>query len=134
MANFIICTIGIGINAVAICILFRQKTSSLFVKLMISLVSYDLLYVFLFATCFSLPRLYPKFEGNILLNFFHVVKMYNIIDWWFSYWNSSDNIFYSKSFSTVPCIRYSMDILEMDFARSIVVTFFWSSSHSFMLE
>ena len=63
VANFVVCTVGMGINAAAIGILCRQKTSSLFVKLMISLVSYDLIYVFLFATCFSLPRLSQAFQG-----------------------------------------------------------------------
>ena len=32
VANFVVCTIGMGINAAAIGILCRQKTSSLFVK------------------------------------------------------------------------------------------------------
>ena len=41
----------------------------LFVKLMITLVSYDLIYVFLFATCYSLPRLYDRFDGDINLYF-----------------------------------------------------------------
>ena len=68
VANFVVCTIGMGINAAAIGILCRQKTSSLFVKLMISLVSYDLIYVFLFATCYSLPRLSHPFKGR--MNFF----------------------------------------------------------------
>ena len=66
VANFVVCTIGMGINAAAIGILCRQKTSSLFVKLMISLVSYDLIYVFLFATCYSLPRLSHPFKGRMI--------------------------------------------------------------------
>jgi len=65
VANFVVCTIGMGINAAAIGILCRQKTSSLFVKLMITLVSYDLIYVFLFATCYSLPRLYNRFDDHV---------------------------------------------------------------------
>ena len=35
VANFVVCTIGMGINAAAIGILCRQKTSSLFVKVVL---------------------------------------------------------------------------------------------------
>eukprot|EP00093_Oithona_nana_P011302 11302.XXX_412372_410513_1 [CDS] Oithona nana genome sequencing. len=45
--------------------LCRQKTTSIFVKLMISLVTYDLIYVFLSATCFSLPRLSTTFDDKV---------------------------------------------------------------------
>ena len=67
VTNFVVCIIGMGINMVAIGILCRQKTSSLFVKLMISLVSYDLIYVFLFAACYSLPRLSHTFQGCMII-------------------------------------------------------------------
>lgn len=63
VANFTVCAIGLAVNAAAIGMLCRQKTSSIFVKLMISLVTYDLIYVFLFATCYSLPRLSDSFRG-----------------------------------------------------------------------
>ncbi len=63
---FTVCAIGLAVNAAAICLLCRQKTSSIFVKLMISLVTYDLIYVFLFATCFSLPILAKSFKGKFL--------------------------------------------------------------------
>ena len=64
VANFVVCTVGMGINAAAIGILCRQKTSSLFVKLMISLVSYDLIYVILFAMLYPLPHLSHAFKGK----------------------------------------------------------------------
>ena len=66
VTNFTFCTIGMAINAAAIGLLCRQKTTSLFVKLMISLVTYDLIYVFLSATCFSLPRLSTSFDGKMV--------------------------------------------------------------------
>jgi uncharacterized membrane protein YqgA involved in biofilm formation len=65
VTNFTVCSIGLAINAWAVCMLRRQKTSSIFVKLMISLVTYDLIYVFLFATCYSLPRLSLHFKGTL---------------------------------------------------------------------
>ena len=64
LTNFTFCTIGMAINAAAIGLLCRQKTTSIFVKLMISLVTYDLIYVFLSAACFSLPRLSATFDGK----------------------------------------------------------------------
>ena len=65
VTNFTFCMIGMTINAAAIGLLCRQKTTSIFVKLMISLVCYDLVYVFLSATCFSLPRLSTTFDSKI---------------------------------------------------------------------
>ena len=64
VTNFTFCLIGMTINAAAIGMLCRQKTTSIFVKLMITLVTYDLVYVFLSATCFSLPRLSTTFDGK----------------------------------------------------------------------
>ena len=61
---FTVCAIGMAVNAAAICLLCRQKTSSIFVKLMISLVTYDLIYVFLFALSFSLPILAQSYKGE----------------------------------------------------------------------
>ena len=66
VTNFTFCGIGLVINAAAIALLCRQKTTSIFVKLMISLVSYDLIYVFLMAACISLPRLSTSYEGKPL--------------------------------------------------------------------
>ncbi len=63
VANFTICVLGLAINAAAIGMLCRQNTNSLFVKLMISLVIYDLIYVLLSAICYSLPNLSASFTG-----------------------------------------------------------------------
>ena len=63
----VVCVIGLAINAMAIGMLCRQKTSSIFVKLMISLVTYDLIYVFLFALCYSMPRLSIFYQGKYKL-------------------------------------------------------------------
>ena len=64
VANFAVCAVGLAVNAFAIGMLCRQKTSSLFVKLMTSLVTYDLIYVLLSALCYSLPRLSAPFKGT----------------------------------------------------------------------
>ena len=68
-ANFTVCMVGLAINAAAIGMLKKKQSSptssrSLFVKLMISLVLYDLIYVFMSATCYSLPRLSSFFKGS----------------------------------------------------------------------
>ena len=63
----VVCVIGLAINAMAIGMLCRQKTSSIFVKLMISLVTYDLIYVFLFALLYSMPRLSIFYQGKYKL-------------------------------------------------------------------
>ena len=73
VTNFTFCLIGMTVNAAAIGMLCRQKTTSIFVKLMISLVTYDLIYVFLSATCFSLPRLSTTFDGKKTDAFFHSI-------------------------------------------------------------
>ena len=65
VANFAVSAVGLAINAFAIGMLCRQKTSSLFVKLMISLVTYDFVYVLLSALCYSLPRLSTPFKGKV---------------------------------------------------------------------
>lgn len=58
------------INAAAIVMLLRQKNSgSIFLKLMISLATYDLIYVFLSSVCFSLPRLSEYFKGELFIDF-----------------------------------------------------------------
>ena len=60
-----VCCIGLVVNAAAIVMLLRQKNSgSIFLKLMISLATYDLIYVLLSSVCFSLPRLSPEFESK----------------------------------------------------------------------
>ena len=64
----VVCVIGLAINAMAIGMLCRQKTSSIFVKLMISLVTYDLIYVFLFALCYSMPRLSPFYHSKYYIH------------------------------------------------------------------
>ena len=66
LTNLVVCIMGLAINAAAIGILCRQKTSSIFVKLMLSLVTYDLLYVFLFATCYSMNRLSDYYRSKSL--------------------------------------------------------------------
>ena len=74
LTNLVVCIMGLAINAAAIGILCRQKTSSIFVKLMLSLVTYDLLYVFLFATCYSMNRLSDYYRSKSLLVLAHSVQ------------------------------------------------------------
>ena len=60
-----VCCIGLVINAAAIVMLLMQKNSgSIFLKLMISLATYDLIYVLLSSICFSLPRLSLEFKSK----------------------------------------------------------------------
>jgi hypothetical protein len=67
-----VCCIGLVINAAAIVMLLRQKNSgSIFLKLMISLATYDLIYVFLSSICFSLPRLSTEFKSKCI--FFYIL-------------------------------------------------------------
>ena len=73
LTNLVVCIMGLAINAAAIGILCRQKTSSIFVKLMLSLVTYDLLYVFLFATCYSMNRLSDYYRSKSLYGYLHTV-------------------------------------------------------------
>ena len=74
LTNLVVCIMGLAINAAAIGILCRQKTSSIFVKLMLSLVTYDLLYVFLFATCYSMNRLSDYYRSKSLWVLAHSVQ------------------------------------------------------------
>jgi hypothetical protein len=65
VTNLTVCCIGLIINAAAIVMLLRQKNSgSIFLKLMISLATYDLIYVLLSSICFSLPRLSIEFKSK----------------------------------------------------------------------
>ncbi len=59
-----LCTIGLFINAYAIATLLRQRLSAMFHKLMLALVVYDLVYVLLTMLCYSLPKLWPYYQGE----------------------------------------------------------------------
>lgn len=61
---FLLCLTGLIINFFAIFTLFKQKMSTLFHKLMLSLVVYDLLYVLFIMFMFSLHNINDYYRGR----------------------------------------------------------------------
>jgi len=72
VVNFSICCVGIVVNSTAIGILLRsrnQRSPSVFLKLMISLAFYDLLFVTLFAFYYTMPRLSKSYRDMVQMRF-----------------------------------------------------------------